>query len=365
MKSLAGVLCSSFLIYTAHSAPDLDDLDDWEIPSLSKQSSSIQPIESLRSEAKPKVSTPQPDDIMDGAADFYLRAGTDTGSKREESSKSFGLPDSFKRRPLRETNDGRREDKLGSNKKPQPPYLKNGNEDLSDKRASSFSFGEPKPLSEGSHSTQTRNMDPANTDSSYRPSTSAQRDPIKDQTISKTLANGAASTDASDRANSPPLWTEADNKKEEAMMRSEDVGTATVYSLLFLTSVIFLYLWYQKQIKGRLKTNHGLPIETLGQTWLDGQTKVVILRVGSKVLVLAKSSSFCTTLDTITDPEEINLLTLGSGAMGQEDFTKLLKQFKKNSSSFAKVKDPIPNENEIRNELSQLKSELSDIGGKV
>jgi flagellar biogenesis protein FliO len=117
----------------------------------------------------------------------------------------------------------------------------------------------------------------------------------------------------------------------------ESLTTTSIFVSVFLASAIFLILWYQKQLKGRLRANQGLPIETLGQTWLDGQTKIIILRIGSKVLILAKSPSFCTTLDTITDPEEVNLLTLGSGTAGKEDFSKLLTQIK-NQTGFGKKK---------------------------
>ena len=85
---------------------------------------------------------------------------------------------------------------------------------------------------------------------------------------------------------------------------------------------MFLYFWYQRFLRGKM-SSHGVDIQVLGQTFLDGQTKIVLLKVGAKVIVMAKSANFCTTLDIITEPEEINLLTLGSSAAASgEDFSK-------------------------------------------
>ena len=151
---------------------------------------------------------------------------------------------------------------------------------------------------------------------------------------------------------------------EEAPM-----ATVTVYITIFFAGLAFLIVWYKKQIKGKLKTNRGLPIQILGQTWLDGQTRVIVLRMGSKVLILAKSTQFCTTLDIITDPTEVNRLILGSGDFqGDEDFSAVLTEMNKKGSKElppeeATAPEP-PTEEQIRSDLEELKRQLGSLGSK-
>jgi flagellar biogenesis protein FliO len=165
---------------------------------------------------------------------------------------------------------------------------------------------------------------------------------------------------------SKSLW---DNDPEEELKKfPEDAksATLTVYVTLFFAGIAFLIIWYKKQIKGKLKPNRGLPIQTLGQTWLDGQTRVIVLRIGGKVLILAKSTQFCTTLDVISDPDEVNRLTLGSGALdGDEDFSEVLKEMnKKTTKELSKNVSDSPTEDQIRSDLEELKRQLGGLGSK-
>ena len=143
-------------------------------------------------------------------------------------------------------------------------------------------------------------------------------------------------------------------------------ATITVYITMFFAGCAFLFIWYKKQIKGKLKANRGLPIQTLGQTWLDGQTRVIVLRIGGKVLILAKSTQFCTTLDVITDPDEVNRLTLGSGDLqGDEDFSAVLKEMNhKSPKDQPAPPSTTPTEEHIRSDLEELKRQLGNMGSK-
>ncbi|MBF0198916.1 MAG: flagellar biosynthetic protein FliO [Planctomycetes bacterium] len=136
------------------------------------------------------------------------------------------------------------------------------------------------------------------------------------------------------------------------------MGTIIYFFLsLFLGALLFIIYWYQTQVKKKFNAA-AVPVSVLGQSYLDGSTRIVLLKVGAKVLVLAKSNHFCTTLETITDPNEVNMLTLGSGSEGSnEEFQKVLKDM----NQAANQPDNIPNEDEIRQELSSLKSRLGNL----
>lgn len=125
--------------------------------------------------------------------------------------------------------------------------------------------------------------------------------------------------------------------------------------LATLFGVLFLWVWYRKQLRGKIQPNARLPMQVLGQTWLDGQSKILTLRVGSKILIVAKSSQYCTTLDVITDPDEVNLITLGGG-QGEEDFQKILKETKPNPKD-------IPDAEGIQADLKELKRQLGTLKG--
>ena len=151
-----------------------------------------------------------------------------------------------------------------------------------------------------------------------------------------------------------PLELNSSKKTDSAIVPNASGSWITLTIMLFLTGVIFLYFWYQRFLRGKMQA-HGIDIQILGQTFLDGQTKIVLLKVGPKVIVVAKSPNFCTTLDVITEPDEINLLTLGSSAAATgEDFSKVLNDFQ----SHSRDKKNIPHEREMKSELEQLKREL-------
>jgi len=161
---------------------------------------------------------------------------------------------------------------------------------------------------------------------------------------------------ASDQTESAPRPLELNNSKkvDSTIVPRASGSWITLTIMLFLTGLIFLYFWYQRFLRGKMQA-HGIDIQILGQTFLDGQTKIVLLKVGPKVIVVAKSPNFCTTLDVITEPDEINLLTLGSSAAATgEDFSKVLNDFQ----SHGRDKKNIPHEKEMKSELEQLKREL-------
>lgn len=143
---------------------------------------------------------------------------------------------------------------------------------------------------------------------------------------------------------------------EELAMPSQTLVASFMFCSLML---VFLWLWFQKQVKGKVKANPRLPMQVVGQTWLDGQTKIVVLRVGAKVLVLAKSAQFCSTLDVITDPEEVNLITLG-GDGGGEDFRKVMRDMEDGEQ-----KRQIPDAEGIQSELDTLKKQLGSMRGRT
>jgi len=142
----------------------------------------------------------------------------------------------------------------------------------------------------------------------------------------------------------------------------QPVGKLTMLGILAtFFGMAFLWVWYRKQIKGKIIPNARLPVQVLSQTWLDGQAKIITMRVGPKILVIAKSAQFCTTLDVISDPEEVNLITLGEG-QATEDFQKVLKAARPNPQPVPRTQD-IPDAEGIQAEIQELKRRLGTLKG--
>lgn len=96
---------------------------------------------------------------------------------------------------------------------------------------------------------------------------------------------------------------------------------------LFIGGCLFLAYWYRRHMRGGMRSaeGHDIPVSIVGQTMIDATTKILLIRVGNKILVTAKSNQFCTTLDVISDPHEINLLTLRAGAEDEDEFKRLMR----------------------------------------
>ena len=188
--------------------------------------------------------------------------------------------------------------------------------------------------------------------------------------ITSSNAMSGSNIEALTSGNSKLLFLDkAGNEDLGRFPEEAPMAMVTVYVTIFFAGIAFLIVWYKKQIKGKLKNNRGLPIQILGQTWLDGQTRVIVLRMGSKVLILAKSTQFCTTLDIITDPTEVNRLILGSGDLqGDEDFSAVLTEMNKKGSKELPPEAPVasehPTEEQIRSDLEELKRQLGSMGSK-
>lgn len=151
-----------------------------------------------------------------------------------------------------------------------------------------------------------------------------------------------------------------DNQKTKSNVWTSDnqFSIMMIFSLVFMAGVLFLVYWYLKHIRRRVESDK-VPISVLGQTFLDATTRIILLKVGAKIIVLAKSPQFCTSLDVISDPEEVNLLTLSSGLKEQQPFGPILKGFQNKSS--ASKKASIPNANEMQMELQELKKQLGNL----
>jgi hypothetical protein len=99
----------------------------------------------------------------------------------------------------------------------------------------------------------------------------------------------------------------------------------------------------------------------------------MLVKLGGKVIVLAKSQQFCSAIDTITDPEQIKLLTLGAGAAESgEDFGAILKEIQPKSAQAkgsqekrgTQTFEDKPSEAQIKSELDRLKRELGHMGAR-
>lgn len=350
IKTLSSILGSLTLGWQLMATtPMLSDLDDWDQPAQTQVESPKSSSSSADTQQRPKASKP----FKSEEASFYLKAGLDRSEKKSAPTKYPSTEHSSFRTTESSSSS------YGSDREPS-------------QRQNHFSFGSSSSRDEGKlDATSSKAAAATDTSKEASPKGFADRQGEAVKTLFGTAkspksSNGMTSAATSEHASAKPDTSDAAsaNSKDldlggpevnDPSMGTES-ATLSVYVVCFFSGLIFLYLWYQKQLKGRSQGPRGLPIETLGQTWLDGQTKIIVVRVGSKVLIMAKSNHFCTTLDTITDPEEINLLTLGAGATGTEDFSSLLKQMTKRGK---KSTDNIPHEAEIRSELHQLKEQLS------
>jgi len=160
-----------------------------------------------------------------------------------------------------------------------------------------------------------------------------------------------------------PLYSNEKGKKEaENFSLPKSNNANLVYMFLGLTAsgILFLVWWYQKAMKKKLH-GAGVSVSVLGQTWIDGSTRVILLKVGPKIITLAKSNQFCTPLDIISDPEEVNFLTLSSNIQqeGGGDFKQAFSKAKR--QAFKPKDDKIPNSSQMKMELEDLKKQLGQM----
>jgi len=141
------------------------------------------------------------------------------------------------------------------------------------------------------------------------------------------------------------------------LVEDSQIGSM-IYLFLGLTACGFLFLifWYQKHMKQKLQ-GAGVSVTVLGQTWIDGSTRIILLKVGPKIITLAKSNNFCNAIDVISDPEEVNILTLSSN-LPQNDKMNFKKTFSQAKKKVGGKEEAIPNASEIRQELDDLKKQL-------
>lgn len=134
--------------------------------------------------------------------------------------------------------------------------------------------------------------------------------------------------------------------------------TSVFFSVLLICIILGTGAWlFQSFIRRRMQ-NSKLPVSIIGQTHLDPATRIIFLKVSNKVLVVAKSAQFCNTLDIITDPDEINMITLGSGIdHDDEGFKRVMSD----------IRSKLPKDNaqsdqgKLRNELEQIKGRLENL----
>lgn len=148
-----------------------------------------------------------------------------------------------------------------------------------------------------------------------------------------------------------------DKKVEKAQTAPGYKGVVTLSLLLFAVSLAFLLWWWNRFIRNRMRGS-GIPVSVLGQTYLDGSTRIIILKVGAKVLVLAKSQHFCSTLDVITDQNEVNMMTLGAGVdQSDSGFRRVMNEMRTQAGGGAGP----AGQNMLKKELDQLKQQLQQM----
>lgn len=151
-------------------------------------------------------------------------------------------------------------------------------------------------------------------------------------------------------------FSEEDFSGKAGAINSNSSSIMMIFAIATALGFLFLLYWYQKHMKQKLNSA-GVPISVIGQQFIDGNTRIMLVKVGPKVITLAKSNQFCTPIDIITDPDEVNFLTLSSGISAEgSNFKRTLK-----NEMGRKGAKNIPHSSEMKQELEDIKRQLGNM----
>ncbi|MCG8651161.1 MAG: flagellar biosynthetic protein FliO [Pirellulales bacterium] len=131
-----------------------------------------------------------------------------------------------------------------------------------------------------------------------------------------------------------PSQPDSDTNTTGPSHSSRIAGPAiTVTSSLAVVLGLFAGLvWLTRRFGSRTLQAGALPgeiVQSLGSTTLDSRTKVILLRCGTRILVLAQSPTGIQPLSEITDSEEVHRLTAACLGESHQSFMATLESFEK------------------------------------
>ncbi|KAA1260311.1 Flagellar biosynthesis protein, FliO [Rubripirellula obstinata] len=106
----------------------------------------------------------------------------------------------------------------------------------------------------------------------------------------------------------------------------------TVTSSLAVVLGLFAALVWVSRKYGSKTMGGAIPnevIQTLGTTPIDPRTRITMIRLGSRILVVAQTASGITPISEITDPEEVRNLTAHCIGDSKAKFTDTLKSIER------------------------------------
>jgi len=108
-------------------------------------------------------------------------------------------------------------------------------------------------------------------------------------------------------------------------------STITVVTSLVVVLGLFAgFVWMTRRFGQAGPSARALPnqvFEQLGGAPIDARTRVVLLRCGSKVLVVSQTASGMTPLAELTDPDEVQAVTAACTGSSKLEFMDTLRKF--------------------------------------
>lgn len=115
-------------------------------------------------------------------------------------------------------------------------------------------------------------------------------------------------------------------------------NTVTVVSSLVLVLGLFAaFVWMTRKFNGNRAGQQTIPDEvlrTIGSSNIDNRTRVMLLQLGSKILVVAQSTQSTNTLCEITDPSECQAILAACAGDSKHEFMQTLKEFESRPAEF-------------------------------
>lgn len=122
----------------------------------------------------------------------------------------------------------------------------------------------------------------------------------------KTANHGTTNAGFPDLQLARPAPTDQENSTSNSMLAGPVIST--VSSLAIVLGLFAGLVWISRRYGGASPSRNSLPesvLQTLGSTMLDAKTKLLVLRCGGKIVLVAQTASGMQPISEITDPSEV------------------------------------------------------------